>query len=76
MKAFSLITFVYFLVLNTGLAVAQRDFAKVEIKATHVGGNIHMLEGVEDLSDEWQSWRSGSISTDRWIAIIYRSLTQ
>lgn len=24
---------------------AQRDFSKVEIKATHVAGNVHMLEG-------------------------------
>lgn len=26
-------------------ALAQRDFSKVEIKATHVAGNVHMLEG-------------------------------
>jgi cyclase len=28
-----------------GTASAQQDFSKVEIKITHVAGNIHMLEG-------------------------------
>jgi glyoxylase-like metal-dependent hydrolase (beta-lactamase superfamily II) len=31
--------------LSGQLAGAQQDFSKVEIKATHVSGNIHMLEG-------------------------------
>lgn len=31
--------------LNVTTALAQRDMSKVEIKTTHVAGNIHMLEG-------------------------------
>ncbi len=45
MKLFSLITSICLLVSSAGLALAQQDFSKVEIKATHVNGNIHMLEG-------------------------------
>lgn len=33
------------LLLGAGTAPAQNDFSKVEIKATHVAGNVHMLEG-------------------------------
>jgi cyclase len=32
-------------VLSGQIAAAQQDFSKVEIKASHVSGNIHMLEG-------------------------------
>jgi glyoxylase-like metal-dependent hydrolase (beta-lactamase superfamily II) len=33
------------LIFTNGLAIAQQDFSQVQIKATHVNGNIHMLEG-------------------------------
>ena len=33
------------LIATSGAAYAQRDMSKVEIKATAVAGNIHMLEG-------------------------------
>jgi glyoxylase-like metal-dependent hydrolase (beta-lactamase superfamily II) len=33
------------LVIAGGLSYAQQDFSKVEIKATHVAGNVYMLEG-------------------------------
>jgi glyoxylase-like metal-dependent hydrolase (beta-lactamase superfamily II) len=33
------------LALVAGAAPAQQDFSKVEMKATHVAGGIHMLEG-------------------------------
>ncbi len=33
------------LLTTTTLALAQRDFANVEIKTTHVAGNVYMLEG-------------------------------
>jgi glyoxylase-like metal-dependent hydrolase (beta-lactamase superfamily II) len=33
------------LLLTTGLAVAQQDFSKVQIKATKVAGTVYMLEG-------------------------------
>ncbi len=33
------------LLLSASAAVAQQNFDKVEIKATHVAGNVHMLEG-------------------------------
>ena len=45
MRNFSLITPLALLVLSTGLAMAQQDFSKVEIKAAHVRGNIYMLNG-------------------------------
>ena len=45
MRNFSLITPLALLVFSTGLAMAQRDFSKVEIKTTHVRGNIYMLNG-------------------------------
>ena len=45
MKNFSLITPVCLFVLCAGPAMAQQDFSKVEIKATHVRGNIYMLNG-------------------------------
>jgi len=38
-------TFVCFLLIVTGLAMAQQDFSKVEMKTTHVRGAIYMLEG-------------------------------
>jgi glyoxylase-like metal-dependent hydrolase (beta-lactamase superfamily II) len=38
-------TFGCFLLIVTGRAVAQQDFSKVEIKATHVSGNVYMLQG-------------------------------
>lgn len=31
--------------MNTGAAMGQRDFSKVEIKTTHVAGGVYMLEG-------------------------------
>lgn len=39
--------FLIFLILLAigGVAALQQDFSDVEIKATHVAGNIHMLEG-------------------------------
>jgi len=45
MKKFFLITLTCFLVLGVGLAMAQQDFSKVEIKAYRVHGNIYLLEG-------------------------------
>ena len=45
MKDSVLIILLWLLVLSTGPAMAQRDFSKVEIKATHVRGNIYMLNG-------------------------------
>ena len=46
MKQLSLVTLACLLILGTGLATAQqRDFSNVEIKATHVRGNIYMLNG-------------------------------
>ena len=46
MKLVSLHSFAAILVV-TGVPLhgQQRDFANVEVKATHVSGNIHMLEG-------------------------------
>src|ERR1043166_5850196 len=35
----------FVLIISRSAASAQQDFSKVEIKATHVRGNIHMLEG-------------------------------
>ncbi|MBI2924860.1 MAG: MBL fold metallo-hydrolase [Verrucomicrobia bacterium] len=38
--------FILSALLTTGtLALAQRDFSNVEIKTTHVAGNVYMLEG-------------------------------
>lgn len=34
-----------FVLLGVSLAVAQDDFSDVEIKTTHVAGNVYMLEG-------------------------------
>lgn len=34
------------LLAGSTLALAQQDFSKVEIKVTHVAGNVHMLEGL------------------------------
>ncbi|MFB3125878.1 MAG: MBL fold metallo-hydrolase [Candidatus Acidiferrales bacterium] len=45
MKQLSLVTLACLLILGAGLATAQRNFDKVEIKATHVRGNIYMLNG-------------------------------
>jgi cyclase len=45
MKRFLLFTFSTLLCLQAAGARAQQDLSKVEIKATHVAGNIHMLEG-------------------------------
>ncbi|MCH7767097.1 MAG: MBL fold metallo-hydrolase [Acidobacteria bacterium] len=46
MKQLSLVTLACLLILGAGLATAQqRDFSNVEIKATHVRGNIYMLNG-------------------------------
>ena len=45
MKDSVLIILLWLLVLSTGPAMAQRDFSKVEIKTTHVRGNIYMLNG-------------------------------
>ncbi|MFQ5822971.1 MAG: MBL fold metallo-hydrolase [bacterium] len=45
MKRFYLIIFLTLLVLSSSFAIVQQDFSKVEIKATHVAGNIYMLEG-------------------------------
>ncbi len=36
---------VLFVLIAVGLASGQRDFARVQIKTTHVAGNIHMLDG-------------------------------
>ncbi len=45
MKSTSLHSIALALALAALPAVAQRDMSNVEIKATHVAGNIHMLEG-------------------------------
>jgi glyoxylase-like metal-dependent hydrolase (beta-lactamase superfamily II) len=45
MKQLSLVTLACLLILGAGLATAQQNFDKVEIKATHVRGNIYMLNG-------------------------------
>ncbi|MFQ6112922.1 MAG: MBL fold metallo-hydrolase [bacterium] len=45
MKKFYLIIFLALLVVSLGFALVQQDFSKVEIKVTHVAGNIYMLEG-------------------------------
>ena len=36
---------VVLVVLGAGVALAQRDFSDVEIKATQVAGHVYMLEG-------------------------------
>jgi cyclase len=33
------------LIATLSTSLAQRDFSQIEIKATHVAGNVHMLEG-------------------------------
>lgn len=45
MKSTSLRTIALSFVLAVLPAAAQRDMSNVEIKATHVAGNVHMLEG-------------------------------
>ncbi len=45
MKHISFLVLIATLSLGVSTASAQRDFSKVEIKATPVAGNIHMLEG-------------------------------
>ncbi len=45
MKLISSLSLVAALIIGMFNASAQRDFSKVEIKATPVAGNIHMLEG-------------------------------
>jgi len=45
MKRISFLSLIATLSLGVSTASAQRDFSKVEIKATPVAGNIHMLEG-------------------------------
>ena len=45
MNRLSLVTLVCLLILGAGLATAQQNFDNVEIKATHVRGNIYMLNG-------------------------------
>jgi cyclase len=45
MKRFLLFAFSTLICLQAAGARAQQDLSKVEIKATHVAGNIHMLEG-------------------------------
>ncbi|HEX8087870.1 MAG TPA: MBL fold metallo-hydrolase [Blastocatellia bacterium] len=45
MKRFLLCAFSTLLCLQAAGVQAQQDLSKVEIKATHVAGNIHMLEG-------------------------------
>ena len=45
MKQLPLVTLACLLILGAGLATAQQNFDKVEIKATHVRGNIYMLNG-------------------------------
>ncbi|MEW6159146.1 MAG: MBL fold metallo-hydrolase [Verrucomicrobiota bacterium] len=39
------IAFLCLLAISATLLAQQRDFSSVEIKATHVAGNVHMLEG-------------------------------
>jgi glyoxylase-like metal-dependent hydrolase (beta-lactamase superfamily II) len=39
------LAFGVFLLAGSDVLFAQRDFSKVEIKATHVAGNVHMLTG-------------------------------
>lgn len=41
----SLVLPVIFLAAMAAAVLAQRDFSQVEIKTTHVAGNVHMLEG-------------------------------
>ncbi|MDQ5844916.1 MAG: MBL fold metallo-hydrolase [Acidobacteriota bacterium] len=43
-KHFSIVATLFFC-LTTSTAIAQTDWSKVEIKATKVTGNVHMLEG-------------------------------
>lgn len=45
MKRFLLCAFSTLFCLQVAGVQAQQDLSKVEIKATHVAGNIHMLEG-------------------------------
>ncbi|MFQ5865776.1 MAG: MBL fold metallo-hydrolase [bacterium] len=45
MKKLYLVPVLVFLVISVGFAIVQQDFSKVEIKATHVAGNIYMLQG-------------------------------
>ena len=39
------------------------------------GENLDEIKA-EGLPDKWQSWGTGFISTDRWIEIIYQSLSR
>src|ERR1041384_3790636 len=44
-RAMNSIRFLALLVAFASASAAQQDFSNVEIKATHVAGNVHMLEG-------------------------------
>ncbi|HVT45573.1 MAG TPA: MBL fold metallo-hydrolase [Thermoanaerobaculia bacterium] len=46
MRSFQSLVLVVALVLMPSSLFAQRDFSKVEIKATKVAGNVYMLEGL------------------------------
>ncbi|MFQ5675633.1 MAG: MBL fold metallo-hydrolase [bacterium] len=45
MRKVYLLVFLVLLVITASFALQQRDFSKVEIKATQVSGHVYMLEG-------------------------------
>lgn len=45
MKKLYLLIFLALFVLTAGYALQQRDFSKIEIKASQVSGNVYMLQG-------------------------------
>ncbi|MFQ5751745.1 MAG: MBL fold metallo-hydrolase [bacterium] len=45
MKKLTMFSFLIVFVFSSGFALGQQDFSKVQIKTTHVAGNVYMLEG-------------------------------
>ena len=53
------------------MLVATTGIVQQKIKA---GKTLDQIK-TEGLPDEWKSWGTGFIKTDRWIETIYRSFT-
>ena len=51
------------------------DTTDVVRKRISAGKTLRQIQA-DGLPDKWQKWETGFISTDRWIEIIYKSLTK
>jgi hypothetical protein len=54
------------------MLVETTDLIRTRIKE---GKSLEEIK-TRGLPDKWQSWGQGFISTERWIGIVYKSLTQ